>query len=145
MQVSWAVVVEHCPGDLCHSHEVLGAGTDPDVVAPDHEHPSYLRVQYRATDERGLSSTESFRLEPRTADLRLRTRPKGLLVSVAGASHRTGWTGTFIVGSKVSLSAPRVQRRRATGATGVAGWSSGAGPTVASAATWWRFPRSGCG
>lgn len=112
VQVSWSVVVEHCPGNLCHSHEILGVGADPDVVAPDHEHPSYLRLQFRATDARGLSSTESFRLDPRTVELRLRSRPRGLSASVAGATHRAGWTGTFIVGSKVSVSAPRVQRHR---------------------------------
>ena len=123
VDVSWSVAVRHCPS-VCHSHQLLGAGTDPDVTAPDHEHPSHLLVQYRATDARGLSSTESVRLDPRTADLRVRTRPRGLRVVVAGEKHRTGWTGTFIEGSQVSLTAPRRQRHR--GRTGrFKRWSDG--------------------
>lgn len=125
VDVSWSVVVRHCPS-VCHSHELLGAGTDPDVTAPDHEHPSHLLVQYRATDARGLSSTESVRLDPRTADLRVRTRPRGLRVVVAGERHRTGWTGTFIEGSQVSLTAPRKQRHRGR-AWRFKRWSDGGG------------------
>ncbi|MEN8708111.1 MAG: PQQ-dependent sugar dehydrogenase [Nocardioides marinisabuli] len=115
VDVSWSVAVRHCPHDVCHSHEVVGSGTDPDLVAPDHEHPSHLLVQYRATDARGLTSTESVRLDPSTARLRVRSRPRGLRVTVAGETHRTrgaGWTGTFIEGSRVSVSAPRKQRHR---------------------------------
>lgn len=125
VDVSWSVAVRHCPS-VCHSHQLLGAGTDPDVVAPDHEHPSHLLVQYRATDARGLSSTESVRLHPRTADLRVRTRPRGLRVVVAGEKHRTGWTGTFIEGSQVSLTAPRKQRHRGR-AWRFKRWSDGGG------------------
>ncbi len=125
VEVSWSVVVRHCPS-VCHSHELLGAGTDPDVVAPDHEHPSHLVVQYRATDARGLSSTESLRLDPRTAELRVRTKPRRLRVVVAGQQHRTGWTGTFIEGSQVSLSAPRKQRHRGR-AWRFERWSDGGG------------------
>ena len=47
---------------MCPSHELLGAGTDPDVTAPDHEHPSHLLVQYRATDARGRRFSNTYSL-----------------------------------------------------------------------------------
>ncbi|MEV7430792.1 PQQ-dependent sugar dehydrogenase [Nocardioides sp. NPDC092400] len=123
--VTWSVALAHCPNDTCHTHPLQTAVADGTTVrGPDHEHPSYLLVSVTATDARGLSTAESYRLEPRTVRLRFRTRPGGLPLSVAGVRHRRTWTGTFIVGSRITLTAPRRQRRGRT-AYAFARWSDG--------------------
>ncbi|MDN4173299.1 PQQ-dependent sugar dehydrogenase [Nocardioides sp. SOB77] len=110
--VTWSVALAHCPGEVCHTHPLQTAVPgDTEVRGPDHEHPSYLLVSATATDGRGLSTTESFRLEPRTVELRFRSRPGGLPLSVAGTRRARTWTGTFIVGSRVTVTAPKRHRR----------------------------------
>ncbi|MBC9732555.1 PQQ-dependent sugar dehydrogenase [Nocardioides marmotae] len=110
--VTWSVALAHCPNDVCHTHPLQTAVPGDTLVrAPDHEHPSYLLVSATATDGRGLSTTESFRLDPRTVRLRFRTKPGGLPLSIAGVRRAKTWTGTFIVGSRVTVTAPKRHRR----------------------------------
>ncbi|MDN4160925.1 PQQ-dependent sugar dehydrogenase [Nocardioides abyssi] len=127
--VTWSVALAHCPNDTCHSHPLQTAvDGDTEVRGPDHEHPSYLLVSATATDGRGLSTTEQFRLDPRTVRVTFRSRPGRLPLSIAGTRRAGGWTGTFIVGSRITVTAPKKQRRQ--GATyRFARWSSGGGRT----------------
>ena len=47
-------------------------------VAPDHEYPSYLELRMTATDARGLMTTVTRRIDPRTVRLTLESSPAGL-------------------------------------------------------------------
>ena len=49
---SWALVMQHCAADLCHTHPIQDyAGVaSGSFYAPDHEYPSYLELTLTATD-----------------------------------------------------------------------------------------------
>ncbi len=129
--LSWSLVVHHCPGGLaqCHTHELeTAAGAAGQIRAPDHDYPSYLELRLTATDAAGRSSTATRDLYPRTVDLSFASRPSGAGVGVDAAAQSTPFSRTVIVGSSHSVTAPT-----ALTADGVpfafAAWSDGGGPT----------------
>ena len=78
-------------------------------VAPDHEYPSHLLLSLTATDAAGLSTTETMRLNPRTANVALASTPPGLRISFASETLATPFTRTVIARSVTSVSAPSPQ------------------------------------
>lgn len=108
-RLSWSTVMQHCPAN-CHEHVISNTtGATGGFNAPDHEYPSSLELRLTATDSDGLTAAKSIRLDPRTADLTLATSPAGLRVGLADKSGPAPLTGTAIVGSAVSVSAPQPQ------------------------------------
>jgi hypothetical protein len=107
---AWTVVLKHCPSN-CHDH-VLGEWSgvrQVDVVAPDHEYPSRLEATLTVQDSQGLTSSVTRRLDPRTADLALRTEPAGLALVTGFESTTTPFDQRVIAGSVNSVAAPEVQ------------------------------------
>jgi hypothetical protein len=47
-------------------------------TTPDQEYPSYLELRLTATDSRGITDTESVRLDPQTVQLSFQSNPSGL-------------------------------------------------------------------
>jgi hypothetical protein len=78
-------------------------------VAPDHDYPSYLELELRATDPGGLWHSTVRRLDPRTVDLTFQTDPPGLNLTAVGVTQATPFVRTVIQGSAVSVSAPTPQ------------------------------------
>jgi glucose/arabinose dehydrogenase len=108
--LQWTLIQHHCPSN-CHTHLLgtAGTGTSGSFAAPDHEYPSYLELQLKATDSGGLSATTSVRLDPRTVALSFATNPGGLTLTLNGISQKTPFTRTVIIGSANSISAPSTQ------------------------------------
>jgi glucose/arabinose dehydrogenase len=109
-QLSWALVLHHCPAS-CHQHAIQSwPATDwGDFAAPDHEYPSHLELRLTATDSGGLSDTHSIRLDPRTVELSLRSTPSGLQLTVNGQTRTTPFQVPLIEDSANTLSAPTPQ------------------------------------
>ena len=131
----WSLSLRHCSRDdanVCHTHAIqdyVGVASGH-FVAPDHEYPSHLLLSLTATDGAGLSTTETMRLNPRTANVTLASVPPGLQLSFASETVATPFTRTVIARSVTSVSAPSPQ------VLGVAGylwgaWSDGLGQTHA--------------
>ena len=131
----WSLSLRHCSRDdanVCHTHAIqdyVGVASGH-FVAPDHEYPSHLLLSLTATDGAGLSTTETMRLNPRTANVTLASVPPGLQLSFASETLATPFTRTVIARSVTSVSAPSPQ------VLGVAGylwgaWSDGLGQTHA--------------
>ena len=129
----WSLSLRHCSRDdatVCHTHAIqdyVGVASGH-FVAPDHEYPSHLLLSLTATDGAGLSTTETMRLNPRTANVTLASVPPGLQLSFASETVATPFTRTVIARSVTSVSAPSPQ------VLGVAGylwgaWSDGLGQT----------------
>ena len=127
----WSLSLRHCSRDdanVCHTHAIqdyLGVASGF-FVAPDHEYPSHLLLSLTATDGAGLSTTETMRLNPKTANVTLASVPPGLQLSFASETLATPFTRTVIARSVTSVSAPSPQ------VLGVAGylwgaWSDGLG------------------
>jgi hypothetical protein len=109
--LTWTVILHHCPQAGCHTHTVqtFSGVSSGSFSAPDHEYPSYLELQLRATDSGGLAGTTSIRLDPRTVALTFQSNPSGLQIVVGSSSAATPFTRTVIIGSTNSVSAKTPQ------------------------------------
>jgi glucose/arabinose dehydrogenase/PKD repeat protein len=121
----WQVTLNHCPSD-CHEHPLqsfdgIRSGSFP---APDHEYPSSLTIQMTVTDSGGLSDTDSVTINPRTAQLALRSTPLGVEIGFDQSTAVTPFTETVIVGSHHSVSAP-AQASTSAGSVQFESWSDG--------------------
>jgi glucose/arabinose dehydrogenase len=127
--LTWTLVLNHCPS-TCHAHTVqtwsgVASGW---FDAPDHDYPSYLELQLRATDSGGATATATRRLDPETVVLTFASAPTGLQLTVNGAAGAAPFTRTVIVGSTNSVSAASPQTLGGTSYS-FSSWSDGGGET----------------
>ena len=110
--LSWTLILHHCPTDpnSCHTHEVQTwtGVSNGSFTAPDHEYPAYLELKLTATDSRGLSTTVSRRLDPRTVQVTLASSPGNLSAELVldGKTGIAPFATTVIQGSSHTISAP---------------------------------------
>ncbi|MSP63959.1 MAG: sugar dehydrogenase [Myxococcales bacterium] len=106
----WRVVMMHCPAD-CHGHDIqtVNGASGFTFTAPDHDYPSYLRIELIVTDSGGLTDGASINLLPETVGLTVQTAPAGLGVTVGADSRVAPWGQKVIIGSRISLGAPSPQ------------------------------------
>jgi PKD repeat protein len=127
--LSWSLVLQHCPS-TCHSHTLQSWSgvASGGFVAPDHEYPSHLELRLTSTDGGGLQDTRTVRLDPRTADVTLRSSPAGLTLALGAETASAPFTRTVIAGSRQTIGAPSPQ---ALGGTAYAfgSWSDGGART----------------
>ncbi len=113
-RLTWTLSLRHCSrtdSNVCHTHAIQDyAGVaSGSFVAPDHEYPSHLLLSLRATDPNGLTDTETVRLDPRTAEVALRSSPVGLRLSFASETVATPFTRTVLARSVTSVAAASPQ------------------------------------
>jgi len=94
------------------------------VTAPEHDYPSYLEFILRATDERGLSTSKTLNVKPRTRQLHIESVPPGLPVTAGLFAEPTPFTFTAIQGSHQVLNAPQTAQLGGTTYDWI-GWSDG--------------------
>jgi glucose/arabinose dehydrogenase/PKD repeat protein len=112
--LTWTLDLIHCAvsnPNSCHAHHVqdwngVASGS---FAAPDHEYPSRLELTLTAVDSRGLSDTETLRLDPDTVQLSFDTVPSGMQLSVASQTEAAPFTRTVIKRSTTSVTAPSPQ------------------------------------
>jgi hypothetical protein len=123
--LSWSLVLQHCPSN-CHTHplESWPGVAGGSFSTPDHEYPSHLELRLTATDDQGLASTTTLRLDPRTVDVTLGSDPAGRTLTLDGTSAVAPFTTTVIMGSTHSISAPSPQTTGPQTWT-FTGWSDG--------------------
>jgi glucose/arabinose dehydrogenase/PKD repeat protein len=111
--LTWGLDIHHCSRtdpEACHVHHVQDfTGASGSFVAPDHEYPSYLELTATALGDNGLKSTESVRLNPKTADVRMESSPAGLRLSFASEAVSAPFTRTVISCSATTVTAPSPQ------------------------------------
>jgi glucose/arabinose dehydrogenase len=127
--LTWTLVLYHCPSN-CHTHtlQTWSGVASGSFDAPDHDYPSYLELQLRATDSGGLSTTATRRLDPQTVALTFASSPAGLQLAVNGAAGTAPFTRTVVVGSTNSVSATSPQALSGTSYT-FSSWSDGGAQT----------------
>ena len=123
--LTWTLIIHHCPSN-CHIHIVqsftgVASGS---FNAPDHDYPSYLELQLKATDSNGNSATTSVNLHPKTAALSFDSVPRGVRLVVGPTPGTTPFQRTVILGSRNTISAPQSQALGQRGLEFV-GWSDG--------------------
>jgi glucose/arabinose dehydrogenase len=106
----WTTRLLHCPTGPtnCHAHPLTTfAGVrSGEFLAPEHDYPSYIEITLRVTDSRGLGSSTTVKLEPRTVQFGLESSPTGAPLTAGLLSGPTPLTLTTIKGDHVLLSAP---------------------------------------
>ncbi len=103
----WKTRLLHCPA-ACHAHPLrvfpgVAAGS---FLAPDHDYPSHIEIILTATDERGLTATESVTIDPRPFELEIASEPAGIQLSAGEETAVAPFPLTAIEGGSISLSAP---------------------------------------
>ncbi|MFC6022326.1 PKD domain-containing protein [Plantactinospora solaniradicis] len=129
--LSWQLVQQHCSTpDNCHSHPVreLTGTAAGSFLAPDHEYPSYLELTLTARDSGGLTGSTTLRLDPKTVNIALATKPAGLRLNMNGRNFTTPNSTQVIVGSTNTISAPGPQTLGPATYT-FEGWSDGGAAT----------------
>ncbi len=123
--LTWTLILHHCPSN-CHTHVVQSfTGTaSGSFFAPDHDYPSYLELQLKATDSGGNSATTSVNLQPKTSTLSFDSSPRGVKLVVGPTPGTTPFQRTVILGSRNTISAPQSQALGPHGLEFV-GWSDG--------------------
>lgn len=110
--LTWSIIINHCVVNAgCHTHVVtdIAGDANPTFVAPDHEYPSTLEIQLRATDAAG-SGTTSVEILPFVQQIEFESEPAGLQLLVGSTGGGTApFTETLIEGSAVPVVAPSPQ------------------------------------
>ena len=124
--ITWTVNIQHCPpGGTCHSHPLTSfTGASGDIVAPDHDAPTYLHVTASVTDSGGQADVGTVDVYPQTSLVTVGTAPAGLPVSIGSLSGPGPIAPTMVVGSTrtVSAATPAVLGEKTYAFTG---WSDG--------------------
>jgi glucose/arabinose dehydrogenase/PKD repeat protein len=124
--ITWAVNIQHCPaGGPCHSHPLMSfTGSSGDIVAPDHDAPTYLHITAAVTDSGGQDEVGTVDLYPETSLVTVGTSPAGLPVTIGSLSGPGPIAPEMVVGSTRTVSAS-AQAALGERTYAFAGWSDG--------------------
>jgi glucose/arabinose dehydrogenase len=109
----WETRMAHCPDPsnptACHEHplQTFSGIRRPELFAPQHDYPSYMKIILRVSDERGLQGTATLDFQPQTADLSLVSDPPGIELLAANTEATSPFSVPAIIGSEIQLSAPQ--------------------------------------
>jgi glucose/arabinose dehydrogenase/PKD repeat protein len=105
--IDWTVTIRHCPpGGTCHDHPLVSfSGPSGDIVAPDHETPTWLEITASVVDSSGLADSETVELAPETSSVTIATSPVGMPVSIGGESGPGPLAAELVVGSTQTVNA----------------------------------------
>jgi len=126
----WNVRIAHCPNpsepENCHKHplQTFPQGEEGTFIAPEHDYPSYLEINVRITDERGLTTGATRKIKPRTVQFGIASEPSGLPLTAGVASGPTPFSFSAIEGSQQVLQAPSTAQLGGV-AYAWTGWSDG--------------------
>jgi glucose/arabinose dehydrogenase len=108
----WNVRIAHCPNasepENCHKHplQTFPQGEEGEFIAPEHDYPSYIEINVRVTDERGLTTGATRKISPKTVQLEIESVPLGVPVTAGITAGTTPFAMPAILGSQQVLSAP---------------------------------------
>ena len=109
--ITWEATLDH----RGHSHFVL-AGMKGAVAgftaASDHSADSFFEVTVTARDSGGLEARRTVTIRPRTATVRVASKPRGAPITFAGRGARAPATSTEAVGFETAVAAARSFSRR---------------------------------
>lgn len=120
----WEFTLEHCPV-ACHEHPITSADqASGSFLAPPHDPPVHLKLEFTAIDSRGMSASEVVEIDPREVEVTVGSDPAGVALAINGVSAVGPFGAKAIAGGTATVSAP------ATATIGGApyrfdGWSDG--------------------
>ncbi len=106
----WNTRLLHCPFEAgaCHEHplQVFPAVRSGELIAPEHDYPSFVNFVLTVTDSRGLSVEKEVKVKARPVTLHLASSPPGIDFSVGQATEATPFDLEVIEDSPTTISAP---------------------------------------
>lgn len=108
----WVTRMAHCPNlsdpNACHVHplQTFAGIKHAELLAPQHDYPSFIEAVVRVSDKRGLSGTATIKIDPRTVDLSLASEPAGVDLLAGSVEEQAPFVVPAIDGSEIQLSAP---------------------------------------
>jgi glucose/arabinose dehydrogenase/endonuclease YncB( thermonuclease family) len=110
-RLAWKVVIHHCPGGVCHTHEAMQlSGAKPAFTPPDHEDDSFLEFILTATDSQNASASTAVQIQPKKVPITLKTFPRNLNVIWNGASSvQSPLVVNAVVGGKRTITTDAAQ------------------------------------
>jgi len=106
----WTTKLAHCPTGptTCHEHplQTFAGIRRPEFIAPEHDYPSYIRIDLRVADDRGLVGSTTLNIYPKTTNLVLGSSPPGIDLTAGIVHGLTPLPLTTLRGANVLLSAP---------------------------------------
>jgi glucose/arabinose dehydrogenase len=112
LYLSWSTRVLHCPfvdePNNCHSHPLqdFPGVLSADLVAPEHDYPSFLEITLTASDKRGLSASKTIKLAARKFVVHFASSPSGIPLSAGLVSQAAPFEVPSVEGSQLVINAP---------------------------------------
>jgi glucose/arabinose dehydrogenase len=109
---SWSTRVLHCPfvaePTNCHSHPLqdFPGVYSGDLIAPEHDYPSYLEITLTASDKRGLSASKTIKLAARKFTVSFNSQPPGIPLTAGLVSTTAPFEVPSVEGSQLVINAP---------------------------------------
>lgn len=102
----WEFTLEHCPV-ACHEHPITSADSPSgSFVAPPHDLPSHLKLEFTATDSRGMTDQRTVEIYPRTVEVSVESDPAGISLGLEGVESSEPASAAIIAGGTAAVSAP---------------------------------------
>jgi glucose/arabinose dehydrogenase/uncharacterized membrane protein YgcG len=109
---SWSTRVLHCPflnePSNCHSHPLqdFPGVWSADLVAPEHDYPSFIEITLTASDKRGLAASKTIKLPAREFAVHIASTPSGIPLSAGLVAQATPFDVPSVEGAQLVLNAP---------------------------------------
>jgi glucose/arabinose dehydrogenase len=111
--LQWSTRLLHCPNlsepNNCHSHPLqdFPGVLSANLIAPEHDYPSYIEVTLSATDNRGLSARKTIELTARKFVVNFSSVPSGIPLTAGLVAERaTPFEVPSVEGSQLVINAP---------------------------------------
>lgn len=130
LYLAWDVRLLHCPNPAeptaCHSHPLqdFPGVFSADLIAPEHDYPSYLEITLTASDKRSLSASKTIKLAAREFTVDFASEPPGIPLTAGLVSQAAPFEVPSVEGAQLSISAPATAQLNGTTYTWQ-GWSDG--------------------
>jgi glucose/arabinose dehydrogenase len=108
--MQWSTRILHCPNgpENCHAHPLqdFPGVLSANLIAPEHDYPSYIEITLSASDKRGLSASKTIKLSPRVFTVHFASSPSGVPITAGLVSQATPFEVPSVEGSQLVIAAP---------------------------------------
>jgi glucose/arabinose dehydrogenase len=111
--LAWSARLLHCPNlaepTNCHAHPLqdFPGVFSADLIAPEHDYPSYIEITLSASDKRGLSASKTVKLSPRVFTVHFASNPPGIPLTAGLVAQAAPFDVPSVEGSQLVIAAPQ--------------------------------------
>jgi glucose/arabinose dehydrogenase len=129
--MQWSTRILHCPNgpENCHAHPLqdFPGVLSANLIAPEHDYPSYIEITLSASDKRGLSASQTIKLSPRVFTVHFASNPPGVPITAGLVAKTTPFEVPSVEGAQLVIAAPESTQLNGKTYT-FQSWSDGGAP-----------------